>query len=357
MKILITSYDFHPLLGGIATASSLLARELAAAGHEVRIVTTSTGADPAGIKYRVVRQPGPIALWRQVAWCEVLLSVHLSLRLAWPIFLLRRPWVVAHHSWLTGVDGSVGWVERFKRWVLRRASCISVSQAVADHVDAPSVVIGPPYNDVLFWRDPAIPRQHDLLFVGRLVSSKGLNILLEALVELRRLGHTPALTVVGGGPELEPTGELARQLGVAGQVEFAGPLTGPLLRETYCAHRILVVPSITPETFGIVALEAIACGCVVVGSDGAGGLTDAIGPCGLRVKMGDARLLAHRLAELLDRPERLIDYQVHGADHAQKFTAQRVTAQYLKVIQESLAALPTPVKVLAALACLHASQL
>jgi glycosyltransferase involved in cell wall biosynthesis len=357
MRILIASYVFEPSLGGIATSASLLAQELAASGHEVRVVTTTTGPDRPGLTYSIVRQPGPLSLWRQIAWCDVMLSVHLSLRLGWPIFLLRRPWVIAHHSWLTGMDGSVGWLERLKRWALSRACCISVSQAVADHVSTPSVVIGPPYNDVVFWRDPAIPRERSLLFVGRLVSSKGLDVLLEALAELRRRGHQPGLTIVGGGPEMPTARALARNLGVEEQVEFTGPRTGVELRETYCAHRILVVPSTTPETFGIVALEGIACGCVVVGSDGAGGLTDAIGPCGLRVAMGNSQQLAQRLEELLAFPEKLADYQVHGDEHARNFTAKRVAGQYLKIIEDSLAALELPARVIVALTCLHVAHL
>jgi glycogen synthase len=279
--------------------------------------------------------------------------VHLSLRLAWPLALIRRPWVIAHHSWLTRLDGSIGWIERFKRRLLSRASCISVSQAVADHVNAPSVVIGPPYNDKMFHRDPSIVRNHNLLFVGRLVSGKGLGILLEALAELRHHGQSPGLTVVGSGPDMEPAQKLTRQLGLAAEVKFIGPRTGPELREIYCGHRILVVPSITPETFGIVALEGIACGCVVVGSDSAGGLTEAIGPCGEQFKMGDAKLLAQRLAELLAQPGRLAAYQTNGAEHTRHFTAKRVATQYLKIIEDSFAAFQAGAKILLVIICLH----
>jgi glycosyltransferase involved in cell wall biosynthesis len=357
MKILIASYDFHPLLGGIATSSSLLAQQFVASGHEVRVVTTTRGADSPAAAYRVVRSPGPVGLWRQVTWCDLLLSVHLSLRLAWPLALIRRPWVIAHHSWLTQVDGSIGWIERFKRRQLRRATCISVSQAVANHVDAPSVIIGPPYDDEIFHRDPSVPRQNDLLFVGRLVSGKGLNILLEAMVELRRNGRLPRLTVVGSGPGLEPAQALARQLGIADNVKFIGPRTGPELRQIYCGHHILVVPSITPETFGIVALEGIACGCVVVGSDAAGGLTDAIGPCGEQFKMGDAKELALCLAGLLTHPEQLAGYQTHAAGHVRHFTAERVAGQYLKIIEDSFATFRAGTKWLLFFACLGLVQL
>ena len=59
-------------------------------------------------------------------------------------------------------------------------------------------------------------------------------------------------------------------LGLERQVEFTGVLQGETLVRTLNAHRIMVVPSRTPEPFGVVALEGIACGCVVVGSEGGG---------------------------------------------------------------------------------------
>lgn len=338
MKLLISSYFFFPTPGGISTSTYLLAREFIKGGHEVRIITTSTGEQKGDLGPNVViRAPSWIELIRQVAWCDVVLSIHVSIRLTWPLFFNRRPWVVAHHSWLTEVDGSVGWVEKIKLRLLRFASCISISQAVADHVGGSSVVIGPPHDDSIFRPTPEIVRRRDLLFVGRLVSSKGVNVLLGEMDDLRRRGSRAKLTVVGDGPEMTALQDKVRVLELGGQVRFAGPLAGTALRNMFCSHRVLVVPSIGPETFGIVAVEAIACGCVVAGSDAAGGLGDAIGPCGPRFKRGDTHDLANCVSNLLGDPVSLAGYRQHAKAHVAQFTAQSVAGRYLGVVESELA--------------------
>jgi glycogen(starch) synthase len=336
MNILIASYVFHPVVGGISTSTALLAREFVKSGHEVRIVTFSK-FDGEISSTAIVRTPNPLVLIREVAWADVVLSMHLSIRLAWPLLFLRRPWVVAHHSWLTQVNGMVGWLERLKRRLVRHATCISVSRAVANDVGSTSVVIGAPYDDELFRPNAAISRRGDLLFVGRLVSSKGGDVLIKALAALRKSGHSPALTIVGDGPEMQSLRRQVRTFDLEDQVSFAGQQTGNALRDFFCAHRIMVVPSITPETFGVVAVEAIACGCVVVGSDRAGGLPDAIGPCGVTFRMGDPEALAERIAGLLSEPERISENQKWAASHSAQFASAHVARQYLKVIQSAVA--------------------
>lgn len=339
MKLLISSYFFHPTPGGISTSTYLLAREFTRLGHEVRIVTTSPcrGNEELLDIGRVIRAPGWLELRRQIAWSEAVLSIHLSVRLTWPLLLHRRPWVVAHHSWLTEVDGSIGWIEKIKHRLVRVARCISVSRAVAEHVGGDSVVIGPPHDDSMFRAAPATARQRDLLFVGRLVSSKGVEVLLGAMDELRQRGNTAELTVVGDGPELPALAEKVRALRLGKRVHFTGPLAGEALRDAFRSHRILIVPSVKPETFGIVAVEAIACGCVVAGSDAAGGLTDAIGPCGPSFKSGDPRALARCIESLLADPQKLAAYRARAPEHVAQFTADRVARRYLEVVQQEVA--------------------
>src|ERR1044071_8621228 len=109
------------------------------------------------------------------------------------------------------------------------------------------------------------------------------------------------LTIAGDGPEREPLETQAVKLGLQSRVEFVGSQSSHQLAELLRQHQILVVPSRWREPFGIVALEGIACGCVIVGS-AEGGLAEAIGPCGLTFPNGDARALADILARLLTDP-------------------------------------------------------
>ena len=78
-----------------------------------------------------------------------------------------------------------------------------------------------------------------------------------------------------------------------------GVKRGVELARFIARHRIMVVPSRWVETFGIVALEGIACGCVVVGTD-RGGLPEAIGTCGITVPAANGKALAEGMKSLLE---------------------------------------------------------
>jgi glycosyltransferase involved in cell wall biosynthesis len=300
VKILVYSPAFLPGIGGLELNVAHNSEGMVREGHEVVVVTTTPGNGGDSFPFRVVRRPGRIALLRWVRWCDVFLQHNVSLRGLWPLLLVRRPWVVAHHSWYTRTDGRVAWQDRLKRRLLRRAAgSIAVSEAMAADLDTPSVVIQNAYRDRLFRRLPDVPREGELLFVGRLVSDKGVDLLLEAMALLAARGRRPRLTVVGDGPERAPLLEQAERLSLADQVSFLGIRRGEELVRQMNGHRVLVVPSRYHEPFGIVALEGIACGCLVVGSAG-GGLKEAIGPAGITFDNGDARQLAAAIDRALD---------------------------------------------------------
>jgi glycogen(starch) synthase len=338
VKILLYSPAFLPLIGGLEINTANLAQEMSKRGHEVVLVTTTAGQAMLS-PYSVVRNPSPLSLIRWVRWCDVLLQQNVSLRGLWPLLFVRRPLVISHHSWYRQVDGTVALQDRMKRWVTRRAAAsIPVSRALAAALPGKAVVIPNAYRDDLFRRLPDVPRTGDLLFVGRLVSDKGVDVLLEALAQLRSDAVGPGLTVVGDGPERERLQAQAARLGLA-KVAFLGTRMGEELVRIMNAHRVLVVPSRYDEPFGIVALEGVACGCLVVASSG-GGLPDALGPCGLTFRNGDAGDLTARLREALDRStNRGIDASVVWGHLEQHHTA-RVTLRYLEVLAAAAAGHP-----------------
>lgn len=336
MKILFYSPAFLPNVGGLELNVANLAAHTTAMGHEVVVVTTTPGRGPDDFPFRVVRQPSPLELLRWIRWCDVLHQANVSLRGLWPLLLVRRPWVVSHHSWYCRTEGHVAWQDRLKRYLLRYAAAsISVSQAIADDLTTPSAVIPNPYRDDLFRLLPGVARTEELVFLGRLVSDKGVDVLLDALALLAQEGLRPRLTVVGEGPERPRLEAQAARLGIAGQVDFLGMRTNEELVEILNRHRILVVPSRYREPFGIVALEGIACGCLVVGSAG-GGLKDAIGPCGETFENGDAADLARVLGKRLRNPEMDEECLRHRERHLARHQADRATAAYLAEIEEAL---------------------
>lgn len=330
VKILLGSHHFFPSTGGIETVSELLAREFVAAGHEVRVVTETSGN--ADSRFEVVRRPGAFELFRQVRWSDVLLQNNISLRTLWPLLFVRRPLFIVHQTWITNPDGTVGWRHRLKRWVLRFATSFAISRAVADRLPVPAQIVGNPYDDTVFKISPGTARSRELIFVGRLVSDKGANLLLDAL---KLLPTRPRLTIVGDGPE---RAHLERQVvdsQLQSHVEFAGAQRGEQLAQLFRQHEILVVPSLWQEPFGIVALEGIACGCVAVGSAG-GGLSEAIGPCGVTFPNGNTSALAEAIARLLADPQERERLRQNSGAHLARFAPRQIAGVYLDAMEKAL---------------------
>ncbi len=143
--------------------------------------------------------------------------------------------------------------------------------------------------------DGAPPR---ILFVGRMTRGKGVLALVEAL---RLLSDAPwTARFAGEGPERGAAEQGAREAGLAGRVSFAGELRGAALEREYGACDVVAVPSLEPESFGLVGVEAMAWGRPVVAFD-AGGVREwlADGESGLLARHGDAAHLAERLRALL----------------------------------------------------------
>jgi glycosyltransferase involved in cell wall biosynthesis len=180
---------------------------------------------------------------------------------------------------------------------------------------------------------PEIVRDKELIFVGRLVSDKGVDLLLDALANLKQLGVTPKLTIIGSGPEEPKLRQQVKQLDIVAQVDFVGVKVERELAKLLNAHKILVVPSLWREPFGIVALEGIACGCVVIGSEG-GGLKDAIGSCGVTFPNGDVKALTQTLFDLLINSDKLSTYRENAESHLPHHTRTAVAKAYLQVMEK-----------------------
>lgn len=332
MRILLLTHTFRPNVGGIETMSEMLAEEFAALGHEVRVVTPVPG-DNGDEPYRVVRQPSRRELLAHTRWCDVFFQNNISLQTLWPLLLIRRPWVVAHHTWIHRTSGRLGLQDRAKRLILQSATQIAVSQAVAGSLPGSCTVIGNGYRNHLF-RTTSSHNRSGLVFVGRLVSDKGAHLAIEALHHLARRKIVSPLTFIGSGPEEEHLKRMVKELGLERQVTFAGTLSGEGLVQEINRHQIMLVPSVWEEPFGLVALEGAACGCWVIGSD-RGGLPDAIGPCGQTFPSGDAAALADRIANALSHSPLESD-PTPRQQHLARHSPRKVAEQYLEVFEEVL---------------------
>jgi glycogen synthase len=334
LKLLISSHFFAPSIGGIEQVSGILADEFSRLGHEVRVLTTTPATtEPHGQPFQIFRQPSVRTVFRQLRWCDAYLQSNISLATFWPAVLLRKPTLVTYHTWLTRPNGRIGAKDRLKQLVAKFASCnLAVSRAVAKTVSPDCGVIANPYRDDLFRKDPSIRPDRDLVFLGRLVSDKGADLLIEALTKLRDRSLAPSLSIIGSGPEEEALKEQVRRAGLEQQVQFLGKRTGKELVHELQRHRVMVIPSRWLEPFGIVALEALACGLVPVVSSG-GGLPDAIGSCGLTFPNGDADALANRLGEILSDPSRQRELLSGAEAHLARHSRSAVATAYLKELR------------------------
>ena len=333
MKILLATHVFAPSIGGIESCSLDLALAFSLLGHEVRVITQTLSRNPSddhGLK--VIRSPGLSALFWSLRWCDVYFQSNISLQTVWPLVFIRKPWVVCTQTWLRNPDGSIGVSGHLKRLVLRFATNIYISKAIRDHVGHSGYIVPNPYNSETFRVILGIKRERSLVFLGRLVSDKGCDLLIHSLAMLRESGHVFPLTIIGKGTEEESLKKLAKAKGVADLVCFAGALRGEELARELNRHQVLVAPSRWDEPFGIVALEGIACGCLVVGSEG-GGLPDAIGACGKTFRNGDPADLSRTIREVFEERDIIQHNQAAICAHLNCHRAEVTATRYVEIFE------------------------
>jgi len=141
--------------------------------------------------------------------------------------------------------------------------------------------------------------RHRILFVGRLDRAKGGHELVEALSMLDT--HRDwRVDVIGEGPAMPALEQRVRSAGLDQRIRFHGRVEASAMPGFYQRARVVVMPSMIPESFGLVGIEAMACGRPVVAFD-SGGIRDWLADCdtGFLVKRGNVRALAARIEQLL----------------------------------------------------------
>lgn len=337
MRILLNLLNFFPSIGGVENIGASLAAQFVKEGHQVTVWTSTENPaddDRDRFTFRVVRNPGRRTRLQLFHWCDVYMQAHFRWGPAKPLVALRRPWVVWNPDWYCAYGD---WKRAVFQALAPTPRFVTNSRALAAFMPWRSRVIVNPYQDDVFFADERVRRTRDFLFVGRLVPDKGADIFLRALVLLQERSRNFTATVTGVGEQADALKQMAQEAGLEEAVRFTGPLTGSALADVYRSHRVTVVPSRWNEPFGIVALEAIACGCVVVGSSG-GGLPEAIGPCGLTFPNGDEKALSQQLQVLLEHPEERESYLRDAPAHLDRHRPAHVAAQYLEELHALLGA-------------------
>lgn len=319
-------------MGGVETATRLLAEAFSKAGHPATVVTreADTSHSDTHSDTNIIRRPGILSLLRLYHRADAVIVQGMALCLGWPLLLRHRCALIVHHAPSTQNESAV--TQRLRVALGSRARHATVSRAMVRRLPWPIEAVLPnPYDAALFLADTR-GRTRDVAFVGRLIQQKGAHVLVEALGILHRAGRSITATIIGSGPERAHLEKLAHERGVYSWIDFAGQVAGSSLARRLNEHRILVVPSLD-EAFGIVALEGAACGCAVIASD-VGGLPEAVGPSGCLFPAGDAATLAAKLIETLDCEVTPESVQLRGQGHLQNHTPAAVAREYLKILLE-----------------------
>lgn len=296
MRILMVSPYFYPEGGGLERYAYELAKELSKGNEVVVICSTKRESKDEKIdKIKVLRKKPnfilsntPIRFLLPFELLAIMKRKNFELIIAHtpvPFFadvaslvakLLKKPVVIVYHSGELKKDS---WVDPladlYERTVekitLKNTKIISVSRYVQKTLWKKGVyskVKYPKLNEDFLFTEPDFKGEGNIiLFVGQLGKFhrwKNLDLLLRALVLVKREIPDARLIVIGEGDLREHYEKLSKELGLENNVRFLGFVSKKELIESYRRAKVLVLPSSKSEAFGIVVLEALALGTPVV---------------------------------------------------------------------------------------------
>ena len=348
MKIVIYTHSFAPQIGGIETVVFSLAQGLArtpptgaTSAPEVVLVTATPAGemDDAALSFRVVRRPTASELVRLLWAADI---IHLAGPALLPLFLgwsMRKRIVVEHHGFQTVCpNGQLfyepdqspcpghfmaarhpeclrcnvkrGRIASFKMWLLtfpRRRLCEMISANVAPTAWLSNVLQLPRTTRIPHGLPIAANSQPlagvanppTFVFLGRLVGTKGTEILISAARKLKQQGCTFRVKIIGTGPDREILEHKSALGGLSGCVEFLGYLPDWRVEETIAGAVAVVIPSLAGEVFGLVAAENMLRGRLVIASN-IGALREVVGEAGMLFPPGDEIALMHCMQQALE---------------------------------------------------------
>jgi len=388
MKILLYAIDFAPSIGGIQTITEVLAAGLAkskadanAAERETNEVTVVTRT-PAGeidasqFPFRVVRRPSPAQLFGLVRRTDIF---HVVGPAMFPIavgLLLRKPVAVQHDGYmavcpignylhLPGRRVCSGHYEKREYRECYRCQCVEMSRAksirnlllmfprrwllkrVAVNIGASNHTgrrVALPRTQTIYHgiEDPltaastqpieAEPVQ--FACVGRLVTEKGVDVLLEAAAKLQRENVDFRLKIIGDGPDRQRLESIAAKLSLNGSVNFLGYRSGDALNAALSGVNAIIIPSLCEEAGPLTAIEQMMRGLLLIASD-IGGLGEMVGSAGLKFAPGDTDGLAACIRRVVENPELIHSFGERARRRAlELFSKEEMMHQHLALYRQ-----------------------
>lgn len=328
MNILITSYFFKPHIGGIETITENLAKEFVRFGHNVIIITTTPldNTIEYDFPFKILRNPSHSVIFKTYKWCDIFVHSGISLKWTWPLILKKKPWVVIYHQ----VYYQKGWKGYLKKICSNFSYNIAVSNTSRKGYSLKNAtVIYNSYNNSIFQNQNLYPRKN-FIFVGAVTHDKGCHILIEAFEKFKKETSSDyKLFIVGDSKEKKWFENQVSLLSSCNDIIFVGNKSQEEVASILNNNKILIVPSTTPEAFGIITLEGLACGCIVIGSN-KDGIEEALGGCGITFEKGDVNDLCRKMKEAYYFPEH--DYKINQKKiekHLKKLSLSNIAEQYL----------------------------
>ncbi|MDP2936903.1 MAG: glycosyltransferase [Dehalococcoidia bacterium] len=362
MRVLHVYKDYHPVMGGIENHLRLLTQGLSqVAGMEVDVLVTNSGPRT------VVEQHGHVRVTKAGRLANIA-SAPISLALLQEIGRRSYDIIHLHFPYPVGEMAALGW-GRTRRLVITYHSDVVrqqfilrfyhpfllklLSRADAIIAGSPDYIESSPYLtqfrdkctvipfgiDLSYFQSRALPevsaglrarfKPPYILFVGKFRYYKGIHYLLEAMKDVKDC----TLLLVGAGPEEASLRAQARRLGMESRVAFLGQVAESLLPSYYQSSQLFVLPScLRAEAFGLVQVEAMACGLPVVSTQlGTGtSFVNQHGVTGLVVPPADPAALSAALNLILgDHQLRHKLGQAARRRVAEEFTAERMVQAVL----------------------------
>jgi len=334
MKILQTPVRFHPFIGGVENYVYNLSRELVGLGHEVTVLCANETKSEReelldGIRVRRLPYIGKIANTNITPGLpiEILREdfdlIHAHLPTPWSADwsaivakIRRRPLILTYHNDIVGSGFASRVAHLYNhtalKFLLKQADKILITQPkylksspyLKGYED--KVVVIPVGVDVERFRPMHSDKLNNSIFFLSILDEfhryKGLDQLLRALAFVKEKIPDVRLIVGGGGDLLEHYRRLSEGLGLEENVEFLGRVSDDMLGNYYNRCAIFVLPSVSraQEGFGMVLLEAMACGKPVVCTDIVG-VADEVKAegAGLIVEPSNVNQLAEAISHLL----------------------------------------------------------
>ncbi len=364
MKILQTPVRLFAK-GGVESYVRNLSMELVGLGHNVRVICADTPGEnevDKTIEASALRTMGKLANTSITPSLPLALLkedfdiLHTHLPTPWSADwsaivskLKGKPLVLTYHSDIagTGLAHHIAVAYNFTalKFLLKNADRIIVTRQgyLSRHLmgQKKKVAIIPIGVDSREFRPVPTRKKGDIFFLSVLDGYhdfKGLDVLLGAVRIAKRDIPDLRLIVGGGGPRRGFYENASRSMGLSHNVEFVGAIPQEKLIEYYNGCSLFVLPSVDPsrETFGIVLLEAMACGRPVIATEIAGPAEEIReSGAGLVIPPGDKKMLAEAIIRILRNRDLAAGMGIEGRRLAEKkYNWRRVAEQTAKLYEE-----------------------